>query len=159
MYGEYCVNYSYGLYKNSVMHQLIYLSSANKKFTDDELKELLRKAREKNMTLQLTGMLLYIDGNFIQVLEGDEKNVTELMKIISVDQRHSGILKLIGKTVTERIFPDWTMGFKSLSIDEASTLSGYKNFGSDTFKSGMFENMVHPALTILKAFYKNNTRT
>jgi len=141
------------------MYQLIYTSSSTKKFTDDELKELLRKARDKNSALQLTGMLLYIDGNFIQVLEGEEKNVMELFKIISADPRHAGTVKLMGKTVTERSFPDWTMGFKSLTMDEASTVAGYKNFNNDTFKAGAVENMDHPAVKVLMSFFKNNMRS
>lgn len=61
------------------MHQLIYLSSAAVKFTEDELKGLLIKARKKNLARELTGMLLYIEGNFIQVLEGDKYKVRKCM--------------------------------------------------------------------------------
>ena len=141
-----------------VMHQLIYVSSAAVKFTEEELKELLRRARDKNSALQLTGMLLYIDGNFIQILEGDKKNVIKLFDIIHLDPRHNGVLNLMEKTISERSFPDWTMGFKSLTMDEASHLSGYKNLKSDIFKIENFKNVEHPAVKLLKNFYRTNTR-
>jgi hypothetical protein len=39
--------------------------------SDDNLKDLLKKSRAKNETLNITGMLLYLDPFFIQVLEGE----------------------------------------------------------------------------------------
>ena len=50
---------------------LIYASSATKAMSQDELKALLAKARTNNQRDNITGMLLYNDGNFLQVLEGE----------------------------------------------------------------------------------------
>ena len=140
------------------MHQLIYLSSAAVKFTEDELKALLLKARENNSALQLTGMLLYIDGNFIQVLEGDKIKIRTLFETISSDPRHKSILKLLEKSIVERNFSDWTMGFKSLTMEEASELSGYKNLRRDIFQVDNFKDSEHPAIKLLKTFYRTNIR-
>jgi hypothetical protein len=49
---------------------LVYVSSATKPFSPDELSELLAQARVDNAALGITGMLLYSNGNFMQVLEG-----------------------------------------------------------------------------------------
>ena len=140
------------------MHHIVYLSSAIVKFTEEELKVLLLQAREKNSALQLTGMLLYIEGNFIQVLEGDKEKVMQLFTTISLDPRHNGILKIFEKPLDERNFSDWTMGFKSLTMDEASQLAGYRNLKNDIFKFENFKNTEHPAVKLLKTFYRNNTR-
>ncbi len=138
------------------MIQLIYVSAAVTKFTEDELTKLMHQARDNNKTLQLTGMLLYLDGNFIQVLEGEEKSVNDLYNIIDKDKRHTGNIVLLRKKINERNFPDWTMGFKSLSMDEASDLLGYKNLRQDIFKVDNSDNMQHPAVKLLQKFYTNN---
>ena len=64
------------------MFHLVYFSSATKEFTKPELQKLLDEGRKKNSKLGVTGMLLYKDGNFMQVLEGEEKVVTKLISTI-----------------------------------------------------------------------------
>ena len=54
------------------MLSLTYLSSAVDLWTGAELDELLRQAREHNEEAQITGLLLYAGGNFIQTLEGPD---------------------------------------------------------------------------------------
>ena len=67
---------------------LVYTSLANQKMSDDNLKDLLKKSRLKNETLNITGMLLYLDPFFIQILEGEEAIVNETYNIIKQDSRH-----------------------------------------------------------------------
>ena len=64
------------------MFQLVYLSSASQPFSEDDLVALLTQARQNNTAHGLTGMLLYKDGNFMQVLEGDEAEVRRLFHTI-----------------------------------------------------------------------------
>jgi hypothetical protein len=45
--------------KVCAMFHLVYFSSVKKPFTNLELQELLREARQKNPKLGVTGMLLY----------------------------------------------------------------------------------------------------
>lgn len=52
------------------MYHLIYTSYAIEPFDEAKLIELLKKARENNRLLDITGMLLYVNGKFMQVLEG-----------------------------------------------------------------------------------------
>ena len=54
--------------------QLVYASRAAQPFTDAELVELLTRSRQKNDRLDVTGMLLYHDGSFIQALEGNRES-------------------------------------------------------------------------------------
>ncbi len=60
------------------MIYLVYVSSATKLFSEAELVELLRQARARNSHSGITGMLLYSNGNFIQVIEGEETIVLAL---------------------------------------------------------------------------------
>ncbi len=60
------------------MFSLTYVSSAVRPFAEDELADLLAVSRQNNARLGITGMLLYKDGNFMQVLEGEEAEVRTL---------------------------------------------------------------------------------
>jgi hypothetical protein len=76
------------------MFHIVYASSALQLFTKPELQTLLEKARQNNAKLNVTGMLLYKDGNFMQALEGDMEVVTKLAGTIERDLRHKGVLIL-----------------------------------------------------------------
>lgn len=110
------------------MFFIIYASSATQTFTRPELLALLAKARETNTRLGITGMLLYKDGNFIQVLEGEEAAVRTLYAKITHDRRHSGLITLLQGRETERQFPTWSMGFRDLKDPDVLATPGYNEF-------------------------------
>lgn len=93
---------------------LVYASSAVTPLDDHQLGRLLDASRAKNAALDVTGMLLYRDGNFMQALEGDEDVVLELERRIRYDRRHRGVLRLLKRPIVEREFPEWSMGFRRL---------------------------------------------
>lgn len=107
------------------MHQIVYLSSAVQKFTEEELKQILTRSRTNNERVGLTGILLYHDGNIIQVLEGPADRVTSTFKKISRDFRHRGIITLIDRKAAARVFPDWSMAFRAIASSEFTQLQGY----------------------------------
>ncbi len=78
-------------------------------------------------------MLLYKDGNFLQVLEGSDTSVTELMETVERDNRHRGVLVLTKKPIQERQFPNWSMAFKNLGA-----LSDEDKVAFSPFLSGSF---------------------
>jgi len=96
--------------------------------SDDNLKELLRKSRLKNETLNITGMLLYLDPFFIQILEGEEAIVNESFNTIRQDSRHQKVKIIFKKPIEERIFPDWTMGFNKISDEKVEEVEGFSDF-------------------------------
>jgi Sensors of blue-light using FAD len=106
----------------------VYVSSAFVPFTKEELLALLAKSREKNARLGITGMLLYKDGNFMQVLEGEESAVRALGDTIHDDPRHHGMIPILEGHAEERQFPDWSMGFRDLGSEEAKRTPGYSEF-------------------------------
>jgi hypothetical protein len=119
------------------MITLLYLSSAVTKFSDLELMELLAKARENNARLGVTGMLLYHDGNFLQVLEGNEAVVRPLFEKISQDPRHKSVVNLIEKPLVERQFGEWSMAFRTIDDLPVETMAGYSDFLSKPFVEGL----------------------
>jgi hypothetical protein len=110
------------------MIYLLYVSSATRLLSEAELIELLQKARTNNARDGITGMLLYRDGNFIQVIEGEESVVLALHEKIVNDPRHTNIITLLKRPLTERMFGDWTMGFRNLNKESEETLPGFSRF-------------------------------
>jgi hypothetical protein len=93
------------------MVQLVYASAAKAPFTPNDLSNLLAKARPRNNLYQVTGMLLYHSGSFIQVLEGPESGVDIVYAAIQRDPRHSEFKMLLTRTIRSREFENWAMGF------------------------------------------------
>ena len=73
-------------------------------------------------------MLLYEDGTFIQVLEGDNEVVTSTYERIAKDPRHAKILLIAKFELDERTFTDWEMGFFDASGEQLLKLPGYTSF-------------------------------
>jgi hypothetical protein len=84
--------------------------------TDESVLPLiLESARFHNAIDGITGMLLYFDGRFLQVLEGPQAVVRSTFERIVKDPRHFGAFKMDEIGVSERHFCEWTMGFQSLA--------------------------------------------
>ncbi len=107
---------------------LIYASKISIDTSKDDIMVLLEKARNKNKSLGITGMLVSDRGSFMQVLEGEEKTVNQLFSVISGDGRHSKVVKIISEAIPERQFADWTMGFASISRQELAKVEGINDF-------------------------------
>jgi hypothetical protein len=110
------------------VHSLVYVSSATELFSRAELDDILAASRRNNAAAGVTGMLLYKDGNLMQVLEGDEAAVRDTYARIALDPRHRGLLVLLEQAVEERQFEDWTMAFRDLEAVDAATVPGYSQF-------------------------------
>lgn len=98
--------------------QLCYASTATRDFTRNDLLELLTAARAHNAEQGITGLLLYQDGHFLQVLEGEMEKVRALFKHICEDDRHTQIALLFEELVSQPQYPDWSMGFQALDGSE-----------------------------------------
>jgi hypothetical protein len=105
----------------------VYVSSATKPLGEHEILEILRVARLNNEKLDITGMLLYRDGNFLQVLEGPAPAVDLMVAKIKRDLRHHGVILMSRKKIEERQFADWRMAFRNMSKD-CSVEQGYSPF-------------------------------
>jgi len=124
------------------MISLLYLSSATTQFSDSDLVNLLAEARKNNTQLDISGMLLYHDGNFLQVLEGPDDQVRHLFEKISGDERHQSVVKLIDRPIAERQFGEWSMAFRTTADAGLDTFEGYSNFLNNPFSHEVKE---HPS--------------
>lgn len=110
------------------LYCLVYTSVANQKMSDQHLQALLLKARSNNTPLNITGMLLYLDPYFIQILEGTEAVVNERFDVIKKDSRHGKVRLIYKRTLEERAFPNWTMGFNKITDESVKAMEGFYDF-------------------------------
>ena len=138
------------------MFYLVYVSVAAENVSRDELLEILARSRTKNAEAGITGMLLYKDGNFMQVLEGEEQAVRDLYDRIRRDPRHLGIVTLVEGQRDERCFGDWSMGFQDLGAPEAREVSGYSEFLNSPLTAEEFSSTPGQCERLLWAFKRGD---
>ncbi len=132
------------------MLSIVYISSATPPFSEAALSALLEQSRKNNARLQITGILLYKDGDIMQLLEGPEPALRELMKTIYSDRRHTGVIQLLEQEISARQFPDWSLEFRNLSPSKLRRLATYLN---DSPGTHLPENSRQsPALRLLATF-------
>jgi hypothetical protein len=107
---------------------VIYASRATEHFHEHEIPELLKHARLANARRELTGMLLYIGGSFLQVLEGQRDMVEAVFASILLDSRHSQITLIARETIPERAYEGWTLLNKTLDPVEAGEMIGVTDY-------------------------------
>ncbi|QNH61050.1 BLUF domain-containing protein [Hymenobacter sediminicola] len=138
------------------MHHIVYQSYAVGHPTNAELKHLLQQSRSNNSRLSITGLLLYGNGSFLQVLEGTEDAVREIYGRIVIDQRHTRVLKLSDGPIEARVFSNWSMGFQVLSGDDFARLTGYIDPYRSNFLDAHLPEIEESMLLLLKSFVVND---
>lgn len=108
--------------------QLTYSSVSTHPFSHTELLDLLAQARKNNASSGVTGILLYTEGSFFQVLEGEPDVVHHLFNQIRDDPRHTRVTAIIDEPIPKRDFSEWTMGYAELSAHSADTILGANDF-------------------------------
>jgi len=136
------------------MFYLIYVSSAVKLMTDEELIALLEQSREKNLGLGITGMLLYKSGNFMQMLEGERDTVLGLYETIRHDDRHRNVINIIGDDIKHRNFEHWSMGF--YNMDKIRDLPNFSEYIDQNLTSRIFQADAKFAYKFMVSFNRNN---
>ncbi|WP_426492470.1 BLUF domain-containing protein [Hymenobacter sp. 102] len=95
----------------SVLHHLIYQSTAVTPFSAAELERLLSQSRPHNAAAGITGILLYDGNRFMQVLEGAPEAVEATFGRIRNDCRHTEVQVLANGPIGQRQFGEWLMSF------------------------------------------------
>lgn len=137
------------------MFHLVYISHASRPLHESDLLDILYKSRHNNKKLHITGMLLYLNDKFIQVLEGKFDEVKALFEKIKEDTRHQRISVMLEGESAHRIFKNWSMGFKKLDDDQFEQLSGYRD-PEDFFTRQNINDESPTAMIFLTLFYKRN---
>lgn len=138
-----------------MLSQLVYVSNRKPNCTTEEIEKILASCKKNNPALNITGVLLYSDTKFIQLVEGDAKVITTLYDKIKLDARHSNPMMLSYGPIKEKSFPSWHMGSKKMASNDV-------DFKTDisTEDRAIFNNLLNGVeadgqriLNILKKFF------
>jgi hypothetical protein len=98
---------------------LTYTSLARLDLRDDELSDIHQTARHLNALDGITGLLLFDGSRFLQIIEGSESAIDNLVERLRMDRRHSAFEIRDERFVDRRSFADWSMELLRVS-------AGYK---------------------------------
>jgi hypothetical protein len=139
------------------IRQVLYFSRANRHFSNAELQELARRAGEMNASKGITGALLFVDQSFIQIIEGEQQSIDELLSIIEGDSRHRDMKIILDRQARSRDFYDWSMGLITpAQAHESEAVWEIDPFSKDNDDDGL----VFPAsqtFVMMKQVYQTNT--
>jgi hypothetical protein len=91
------------------LKSLTYTSLARLDLTAEDLEAIHRTARELNALDGITGLLVFNGTHFLQIIEGAESAIDDLVDRLRRDPRHDGFEIRDQRTVEQRSFPDWSM--------------------------------------------------
>ncbi len=140
-------------------YRIMYSSEAVPGLAAPELEGMLAESRIRNKAHGISGVLVFVDGAFLQILEGEKDDVLELMARIERDPRHHDIKVFSEQEVDERAFSSWSMAYLSpraedvgkwAELEGATTIAGV--LASIESHPGRLPGMV---VNILKALAKN----
>jgi hypothetical protein len=137
------------------MVSLVYISSAVQLFSPAALLALLEQSRVNNARVNVTGMLLYKEGSFIQLIEGEDRAVEDLFRTIEMDSRHRGVIRLLKRTIRQRHFADWSMGYSNLKDPELHDVPGFSEFSHLDLDGPTLLAEPNQALKLLSIFKRN----
>jgi len=98
---------------------LTYTSLARLDLRDDELNDIHQTARHLNALDGITGLLLFDGARFLQIIEGSEAAIDNLVDRLRMDKRHSAFEIRDERFVDRRSFSGWSMELLRVS-------AGYK---------------------------------
>ena len=101
--------------------RLIYFSSVAATTTEIDVLEIVGRAKASNLNAGITGALVMSKRHFLQVLEGGQHEVSQLIFSISQDRRHYDVTLVSFEEIANRMFEDWSMALFSLKdVDDNS---------------------------------------
>ena len=86
-----------------------YTSLARLDLQASDLEDIHRTARDQNALDGVTGLLVFNGTHFLQIIEGSERAIEDLVERLRRDARHTGFEIRDRRKVDARSFPDWSM--------------------------------------------------
>ena len=121
------------------MHLIMYTSQYTGSAEDmpTDVSHILTSARTNNPNQNITGVLFFDEGKFIQVLEGEDANIHELLEDIKKDSRHQDVKVLMDQSIDQRELDNWNMrafNLTSTSNKDWSLLDEFRDIYLQNFK-------------------------
>ena len=129
------------------MFTICYVSSAYPGITEDQLNELFTTTQKNNTASNITGLLLYQSGKFLQVLEGDDDELKNLYEKIEQDSKHNNIFVILKQKCKRRIFENYESRFSIVkSKEDLRTIETYLNQIEDSPNLKYIKGLLEPFL-------------
>ena len=93
------------------LSSLVYTSTASRPLAKSDLEHILVNARQRNLQEQVTGLLLFSEGKFMQYLEGPQIGVLKIFDLIKTSSLHEQIVEVSRQSIDRREYGDWSMAF------------------------------------------------
>lgn len=97
------------------MYELVYSSKAITNINRNDILDILKTATETNSQLDITGGLVYHKTTFLQILEGNEKDIQNIYSKISKDNRPRDVHIFYKRKIAKRSFDQCSMALHSLN--------------------------------------------
>lgn len=97
-----------------VLGHLLYISKAMQPMDRAQLEAIRKISSVRNRELDITGVLFYSAGHFVQLLEGDMDHIHRRFERIADDTRHNDVRLLVLRPSEKRVFAKWEMGLLDL---------------------------------------------
>ena len=105
----------------SKIFHLVYVSHAVEDISYTDIRDILEVSRKHNAKENITGVLVFREGYFLQVLEGNKDAILPLVDRIRDDDRNFKLKVLVETESENRIFGEWSMAFLDGDIQANST--------------------------------------
>ena len=89
-----------------------YLSQSKLDWTDEAIDQLLERSKQNNTTKGITGVMIYANSYFMQLIEGPQSAVDEPYSVIDADPGHDILSLLRKQEIESRQFSDWAMKYR-----------------------------------------------
>jgi hypothetical protein len=94
----------------STLETFVYCSRAAEGVDEAEVGRIVASAQRRNLSLGITGVLVFGSGVFFQWIEGPPAQMRELIARLHGDPRHRDVVTLDrSEEQRERLYPDWEM--------------------------------------------------
>lgn len=128
---------------NNIFH-LVYISEAVADISYTDIRDILSMGREQNGKVDVTSLLIFRDGYFVQLLEGDETNVRKILSSILLDERNYSLRILSEARSEQRLFGRIPLAFYDGDISANSTPDLENLFDFCTSKNGQPKDQILP---------------
>jgi hypothetical protein len=141
------------------LYQLVYISriTSTGLSSPSTLNDISEIAVGRNHADNITGILCYGNGYFLQCVEGSEQALTNLKNRLLIDDRHKELEILDFSEITERRFASWSL--RSITLERWMTkdpeLKKLMPFKPYTWSSNEWQKF----LDVLQGYYEEQSRT
>ncbi|MER2492435.1 BLUF domain-containing protein [Catenovulum sediminis] len=116
--------------------RLIYHSLASYNLSKSEIKQIQQCSSQFNAINKVTGMLVYDNLRFLQLLEGETVVINDLYNRIVNDKRHNCVQLVHFGELNNRRFTEWSMGVAYMPVSKKTFVeSKYGGFFPDKFNA------------------------